>query len=255
MTKPSKRKTKAASRRKTAKAPAAPKPVDVVAEAPAPRAPESTDELKQEIAKFDHDGDGHVGGSKPHGEETADAVQEPATDPAQSDVAEPTAEATEEATVDAEAPAVVEPEAEKSEASVAPFEKCQVGPVEARVGQVPLGAVLGLLNLDGLRRIEAEKSTASFESVRQRLLATDGRATPVFFEESRDQGVAPSILHGFQELAAAEASGLDHVTVILIPAGGASEAQSHIVEMLRKDRAKEQTSNDDDLFYRVHAEG
>jgi hypothetical protein len=177
MTKPSKRKTKAASRRKTAKAPAAPKPVDVVAEAPAPRAPESTDELKQEIAKFDHDGDGHVGGSKPHGEETADAVQEPATDPAQSDVAEPTAEATEEATVDA-APAVVEPEAEKSEASVAPFEKCRSARLKPGLDRCRWARCLGSstwMGCDELKRRNRQLRS----SPRQRLLATDGRATPV----------------------------------------------------------------------------
>jgi hypothetical protein len=118
-----------------------------------------------------------------------------------------------------------------------------------------LDAVLGLLSPDGLRRIEAEKSTASFESVRQRLLATDGRATPVFFEAGAAEGDAPSILHGYAEIAAAQDCGSDDVTVILIPAGGASEAQSHIVEMVRQQRVKEQTTDkDDDLFYRVHAE-
>lgn len=157
--------------------------------------------------------------------------------------------------VPAEQTDAVEPPVEAAPDPAAPFEKCMVGPVEARVGRVPLGAVLGLLSPDGLRRIEAEKSSASFESTCKRLLATDGRATPVVFEEGATPQESPSILHGYAELAAAEASGADAVTVLLIPAGGASEAQAHIVEMVRQQRMSDQPSNDDDLFYRVHAEG
>lgn len=128
-------------------------------------------------------------------------------------------------------------------------ERVSIGPVEARMKRLSLKVVLGLLNPDGLRRIEAEKSTASFESTRQRLLATDGRATPVVFED----GEPPSILHGYSELAAAVDCGLASIDVLLIPTGGASEAQSYIVEMLRQQRMKDQPSTDDDLFYRVHA--
>jgi hypothetical protein len=95
--------------------------------------------MKAEIAKFDHDGDGHVGGSMPH-----DAA----------------AEAPEQTPV---------------------LKLVSLGPVECRLRRVPVEAVLGLLSPDGLRRIEAHKSTASFESTCQRLLATDGRATPVVF--------------------------------------------------------------------------
>lgn len=269
MTKPSKKKaakrSNAASRKR-----AAPKPVAVVETAPGSEKPVTTPtqdpsavpaetietspeaevgELKQEIAKFDHDGDGHIGGSKPHGEETAEG-----------DAAEQPAEAPAETVEDAPAPPVAD-EAEQPVAEgqapspVAPFERCSLGPVECRIGRVPLSAVLGLLSPDGLRRIEAEKSTASFESTRQRLLATDGRATPVVFEKAADEAMKPSILHGYAELAAAEDLGVNDVSVILVPAGGASEAQSYIVEMVRQQRAKEQTSDDDELFYRVHAEG
>jgi hypothetical protein len=126
-----------------------------------------------------------------------------------------------------------------------------LGPVECRMRRVPVETVLGLLSPEGLRRIEAHQSTASFESTCQRLLATDGLATPVIFEGTDP----PSILHGFEELAAAQVCGVPEVSVILVPAGGASEAQSHIVEMVRRQRAKGQTSDDDELFYRVHAEG
>ena len=128
-----------------------------------------------------------------------------------------------------------------------------LGPVECRMRQVPVEKVLGLLSPDGLRRIEAHQGTASFESTRQRLLATDGRATPVVFEGSEDG--PPTILHGFEEIAAAQVCGVPEVFVILVPPGGASEAQSHIVEMVRQQRAKGQTSDDDELFYRVNAEG
>lgn len=180
----------------------------------------------------------------------------------QTNAAEPSAEATEEVATDTEVspdttqPEVVEPVAEaEAPAPAAPFEKCMVGPVEARVGRVPLGAVLGLLSPDGLRRIEAEKSSASFESTCKRLLATDGRATPVVFAEAATPDESPSILHGYAELAAAEVSGASDVTVLLIPAGGASDAQAHIVEMVRQQRMSDQPSNDDELFYRVHADG
>jgi uncharacterized protein YkwD len=43
--------------------------------------------------------------------------------------------------------------------------------------------------------------------------------------------------------------------VILVPPGGASAAQSHIVEMVRQQRMQGQSPDDDELFYRVHAEG
>lgn len=246
MTKPSKntksgRRSKAAKRKQAAR-----KPVDVVtaAEPPVPVEPApqpNVEELQQEIAAFDHDGDGHVGGSLPHSAEQGPDADSPAD-----------AEVVEEAPADP-APEAEEPETES--AAAAPFDKCMVGPVEARVGRVPLGAVLGLLDPDGLRRIEAEKSTASFEDTCKRLLATDGQATPVVFAQTYDKRDRPSILHGYQELAAAEASGANEVTVILIPPGGASEAQSHIVEMVRQQRMKAQPTNDDELFYRVHAEG
>jgi hypothetical protein len=147
---------------------------------------------------------------------------------------------------------VVEPEAPaKAPKKDAHSAAVSMGSVECRLKRLPLEVVLGLLSPDGLRRIEAEKSTASFESTRKRLLDTDGRATPIVFED----GDPPSILHGFQEIAAAEDCGVNEVSVILVPAGGASEAQSHIVEMVRQQRNQAATSEDDELFYRVHAEG
>lgn len=147
---------------------------------------------------------------------------------------------------------VVEPEAPaKAPKKDAHGEAVSVGSVECRLRRLPLDVVLGLLSPDGLRRIEAEKSTASFESTRKRLLDTDGRATPIVFED----GKHPSILHGYGELAAAEDCGVNEVSVILVPEGGASDAQSHIVEMVRRQRDQGSSSEDDELFYRVHAEG
>jgi hypothetical protein len=236
MAKPSTK--KAATRRK--------KPARKVAPKPVTRAPETVEELKQEIAKFDHDGDGHMGGSLPHPAEGADA-------------AEPAAE--------------VEGETKKRPASRKPSQSrpkrphrlpkqtpvlrsVMLGSVECRLRRIPVETVLGLLSPEGLRRIEAHKETASFESTRQRLLATDGRATPVIFEAPNlAGGDTPTILHGFEEIAAAQVCGVPDVSVILVPAGGASEAQSHIVEMVRQQRMQGQTSDDDELFYRVHAEG
>lgn len=152
-------------------------------------------------------------------------------------------------TVQVETPAsVAQPTGARSEV-------VKVGRVECLMRPVPVEAVLGLLNPDGLRRIEAHIGTASFESTRQRLLASDGRATPVFFEAAELAADQPVILHGFDELAAAKVCGIPEVFVILVPPGGASEAQSHIVEMVRRQRMKGQTSDDDELFYRVHAEG
>jgi hypothetical protein len=166
----------------------------------------------------------------------------PATDPVPDQVAPVPAqeEIVQEA---ATAPAVAETDA--------PSDQVSFGPVEARMKRLSTKVVLGLLSPEGLRRIEAQKGTSSFESTCQRLLATDGRATPVIFED----GDPPTILHGFEELAAAVDSGAATVSVLLIPAGGASEAQAHIVEMVRQQRASKQPSEDDELFYRVHAEG
>jgi hypothetical protein len=134
MTKPSETKAAPARRRKKSRRKVATKPVAT----PKPQATPNEDQMKAEIAKFDHDGDGHVGGSKPH-----DAPAEAATD--------------------------------------ARSQTVSLGPVECRLRRVPVEAVLGLLSPDGLRRIEADKSTASFESTCKRLLATDGHATPVIF--------------------------------------------------------------------------
>jgi hypothetical protein len=212
------------------------------------------EELKQEIATFDHDGDGHIGGSKPHGAEPTDDAKEQAAEAGGENAEGEDSEA--DKPVQEPEPEAVEPSAEaEAPKPAAPFERCSLGPVECRVGRVPLGVVLGLLSPDGLRRIEAEKSTASFESVRQRLIATDGRATPAIFELGADKTIQPSILHGFAEIAAAQDVGVDEVSVILVPAGGASDAQSHIVEMVRRQRMSDKPSEDDELFYRVHAEG
>jgi hypothetical protein len=168
--------------------------------------------------------------SEPEQPPTQDVVQEPETAPVE----------------------VVEPEAPaKAPKKDAHSEAVSIGSVECRLKRLPVEVVLGLLDPDGLRRIEAEKSTASFESTRKRLLDTDGRATPIVFED----GDPPSILHGYSELAAAEDCGVNEVSVILVPEGGASDAQSHIVEMVRQQRDQKAGSEDEELFYRVHAEG
>lgn len=231
MTKPSKRKTSTSSRKP---APAAPKAA----------APEQTvEELKQEIAKFDHDGDGHPGGSLPrHAEE-----QQPETVDEQPNVEEPKPEQDTAPTEEPKPAALPDTDARSQTVSL--------GPVECLMRRVPVEAVLGILSPEGLRRIEAHEGSASFESTRQRLLASDGRATPVVFEAATLAGEQPTILHGYEELAAARVSGVPDIPVILVPAGGASEAQSHIVEMVRQQRMKEQPSDDDELFYRIHAEG
>jgi hypothetical protein len=286
MTKPSKKKAASRSRKPARKvAPkAAPKPVEVVTEEVAAEAPDAAiapaavvpapdqveeptvEELKEEISKFDHDGDGHVGGSLPHHPEATDAAEQTTDDPeaANEGEASDSPEAEAESAPKADEADEQGPEDEPSEpeqgADVeAPptddrVQKVSLGPVECRMMRVPLGAVLGLLGPEGSRRIEAHKSSASFESTRQRLLATDGRATPVIFEAGPTENDPPSILHGYEELAAADESGVNEVHVILVPPGEAPAAQSFIVEMVRQQSAKP-TSNDDELFYRVHAEG
>jgi hypothetical protein len=227
MAKPSRKKAATSSRRKAPARKAAPKPAP---------APETVEELKQEIAKFDHDGDGHAGGSLPHTQEESVQEQEPATEPVE-EVAEPKAE---------------EPEFPSPVARLT--QAVSLGPVKCRMRQVAVDDVLGLLSPSGLRRIEAEKTTGSFETLCKRLLATDGRGTPIVFEASNTVGAEPTILHGYAELAAAQVCGVPTATVILVPPGGAAEAQSYIVEMVRQQNAKEQPSEDDELFYRVHAE-
>jgi hypothetical protein len=213
MAKPSKRKASNRNRR--------PKSV-------APKPEPTVEELKQEIAKFDHDGDGHPGGSLPKEAEAPETA--------------------------AQAPSPGEPAAAPDDATVAQPQTIKLGPVECRLAQVKLGSVLGLLSSDELRRVEAHKGSPTFESTRQRLLATDGHATPVVFEAGGSKSDPPSILHGFEELAAAEVCGVPEIFVILVPAGEAVAAQSHIVEMVRKQRMTKQTSEDDDLLWRVRSE-
>jgi hypothetical protein len=180
---------------------------------PEQQAEPTVEELKAEVAKFDHDGDGHMGGSKPH-----DAPVETAETDARS-------------------------------------QTVSLGTVECRLRRVPVETVLGLLGPDGLRRIEAHQTNASFESTCERLLATDGRATPAIFAAPELAGGQPTILHGFEEIAAAKVCGIPDLPVILVPTGGASAAQSYIVEMVRQQRQTDKPSDDDELFYRVHAEG
>lgn len=222
MAKPSRTKKSRTSR---PKAPAS-QPVDVVEAAPPPTPDEGleakVEELEADIAKFDHDGDGHPGGSLPHSAGGAE--------PAKGDVIEEAASA------------ATEPSA--------PSDFVDLGPVKCRLREVETDAVLGLLSENALRRVSAQLLSPTFEPTRERMLATDGRATPIVFED----GDPPNILHGYDELAAAVDIGRASVSVLLVPAGGASEAQQHIVEMVRQQRMKNTPPDDDELFYRVHAE-
>jgi hypothetical protein len=227
------------------------KPKSAVAQKPEP----TVEELKADVAKFDHDGDGHPGGSLPE----AGAADGSETNPPVNDAEQPQedeGETTEGESDPDPVPDEVEPETTPPEAPepAARSQTVSLGSVQCRLRRVAVDAVLGLLSPDGLRRVEAEKETGSFESVRQRLLATDGLATPVVFEAGARGGDEPTILHGFAELAAAQVCGVPDVPVILVPPGGASEAQAHIVEMVRQQRMGKDTPDDDELFYRVHAE-
>jgi hypothetical protein len=235
MAKPSTK--KAATRRK--------KPARKVAPKPVTRAPETVEELKQEIAKFDPDGDGHMGGSLPHPAEGADAA-EPAAE-----VEGETNEATGEPEAEPVAPEAPAPAPETDARS----QMVSLGPVECRLRRIPVEAVLGLLSPEGCDGLKRTK----------RLLRSSPRVSvcvlpmvvllPSSSKHANLAADTPTILHGFEEIAAAQVCGVPDVSVILVPAGGASEAQSHIVEMLRQQRMQGQTSDDDELFYRVHAEG
>ena len=165
---------------------------------------------------------------------------------------EPLAES-EEQTSEPETDAAAEAESEEQTSEPANpsagDEFVALGPIECRLSRVPLADVLDLLSEESLRRVDATLGSASSEAQRKRMLATDGRATPVIFEA----GETPFILHGYDELAAATAAGVDSVCVIFVPAGEGANAQSHIVEMLQRQRSPNQTSDDDELFYRVHA--
>lgn len=156
-------------------------------------------------------------------------------------------------------PTVLEPKVEEGAlppapapvaAPSAPSERVLLGTVEAQVTRVPIDAVLGILGENSLRRIEAHKGSASVETVRKQMLATDGRATPVIFED----GDPPSLLHGYDEICAAMQAGVNDLSVIMVPAGAASEAQSYIVEMVRLSQIRDETTEDEDLVWRVNAE-
>jgi hypothetical protein len=146
---------------------------------------------------------------------------------------------------------VVEPEAPaKAPKKDAHSEAVSIGSVECRLKRLPLEVVLGLLTLmgcDELRRRNRQPRSSPRGSVclipMVVLLPSSSRTATL-----RRSSTAT------QELAAAEDCGVNEVSVILVPAGGASDAQSHIVEMVRQQR-DQGTSEDDELFYRVHAEG
>lgn len=202
---------------------AARKPVDVVKAAP------TTEELQAEVSKFDHDGDGHVGGSLPHAHEPAAAADDGAPEPeAKADV-----------------PNALETGARSQTVSL--------GPVECRMRRVPVETVCGLLTPEGVRRVDAYIESGTLEETRKRLLVSDGLAAPVIFEAPSLAGADPTLLHGYEEIAAAKAGGVNDLVVVLVPSGGASVAQSHIVEMVRQQRQKA-PADDEELLYRLHAE-
>ena len=144
----------------------------------------------------------------------------------------------------------VEPE---PEASLAGDGVVDLGGVQCAARMMPLDVVLGALSEESLERVDRSLDTDTTAAERKLMLATDGRATPTIFSLPDDDG-PPSILHGYESLAAAKLLGRNDIFVIMVPARAVEAAQSHIVEMMQRRNSKDQSQEDeDDLILRIHA--
>lgn len=131
-------------------------------------------------------------------------------------------------------------------------EEVQFGGARGRRQRVPVDIVCGILGREALSRVEVLRGESSIDSVQKRMLATDGRATPVVFAAGRAENEAPSIIGGLEAVAAALNCGATHLSVIIVPSGEVGSAQSHIVEMMRKQQQPDDP--EDDLYVRVLAD-
>lgn len=159
-----------------------------------------------------------------------------------------------EGTTEAAAPEPATAPAEPRRASAADepsaeAEIVRIGPVEGRIQRVSVGIVQGLLGSELRKRVEVLQRQPSIEPVRERMRATDGRATPVYFAAGSAENDPPTLISGVEAVAAALDLGVDHIFVILIPRGDVGAAQSHIVAMAQKPQQPE--DSEDDLYVRV----
>lgn len=159
-------------------------------------------------------------------------------------------EGTTEAAAQEPLPAPVEPErASATDEPSAEAETVQLGSVTGRIQKVAVGIVQRLLGLELRKRVGVLQGQPSIESVRERMRATDGRATPVIFAAGSAENEPPTLISGVEAVAAALDLGIKQIFVILIPGGEVGAAQSHIVAMAQKPQQPE--DSEDDLYVRV----
>lgn len=187
-----------------------------------------------------------VEGTEPTGEQEVEAPQtEPETAP---EAESETESAIEDDGGDASEPEEVTEEREPEPSAAS--DRVMLGTVEGRVRHVATDVVYGILG-NGAQRVDVLRGEPSTTAVEKRMLATDGRATPIVFTAGHDENELPSIIEGYEAIAAALNIGKETVPVILIAPGDVGEAQSHLVEMRRKQQTPE--TSEDDLYVIVAA--
>lgn len=154
-----------------------------------------------------------------------------------------------DAPIVADEPTEPEPAPEASSAGEATVE---LGGVSCPARFMPLDVVLGVLSEESLERVARSANTDTTDAECKLMLATDGRATPAIFSLPEDDG-APSILHGYETLAAAKSLGRNAVFVIMVPARVVEAAQANIVEMVLKRNSVAPDEDEDDLVRHVYA--
>jgi hypothetical protein len=127
-------------------------------------------------------------------------------------------------------------------------ERVMLGPVEGRLFQVPLESVRNLLGDALSQRVDYLRGDASIEDVQKRVLATDGRSTPVIFSQDGDN--PPTLIDGVQCVAAAMNIGMTSLPVILVTEGDVGMVQSYLASKGRG-ATPTNTDEDEDLYMRV----
>jgi len=130
------------------------------------------------------------------------------------------------------------------------IEKVALGAVLGELAKLPIDVVLSHLD-DGFKaRVDALRGKSTPEMQAQ-MRATDGRCAPVFFTVDPDDAGAFHMFGGFENIAAAQDIGADHVFVVTIAHEDAGALQTYLTAK-RRDEAS-QVSEEDDLYMRVHA--
>ncbi|TKD50573.1 hypothetical protein FBR43_07190 [Sphingomonas baiyangensis] len=123
-----------------------------------------------------------------------------------------------------------------------------LGLIEGTRLRLRLVGVLGLMGFHSLDRIVALQNSPAVRDLAEQMRGTEGQCAPVYFLRSAEQGVAPSLVEGYEALAAAQLAGIETISVICIAARDSERLQSQLVAMKQ---VKPEPETDDDLIYRV----